>query len=87
MNWFHSCKRVAELLSQSLDEPLGWLDRIRLRFHLSMCNNCRNVERQLKGVQALSAVLFSGDVELEDVDAPVTGGPSEARPPSPARQD
>lgn len=63
MNWFHSCKRVSELLSQSLDEPLGWFDRIRLRTHLSMCKDCSNVEQQLNTVHALSAGLFSGDDE------------------------
>lgn len=61
MNWLHSCKRVSELLSQSLDEPLGWFDRIRLRAHLSMCEDCSNVEQQMNAVHALAPSLFSGD--------------------------
>lgn len=68
MNWTHSCKKVAELLTLRLDEPLGWLDRLRLRLHLSMCDNCRHVEQQLAGVDALSAELFSGGLTLEDAD-------------------
>ncbi len=72
MNWTHSCKRVAELLTQSMDERLGWLDRIRLRVHLSMCGNCSNVERQLHAVKALSADLFSLDDESVDDTGPGT---------------
>lgn len=59
MNWTHSCRRVAELLSLEQDEPLGWLDRLRLRMHLSMCDNCRHVEQQLHEVKALTGNLFS----------------------------
>ena len=72
MNWMHSCKRVAELLTQSMDERLGWLERIRLRMHLSMCDNCSNVERQLLAVKAMSADLFRLDGEPLGDAGPVT---------------
>lgn len=71
MNWMHSCKKVAELLSQSLDEPLGPIDRLRMRMHLSMCSNCRSVEQQIKGIEAMAADLFAN-------------GPPEADAPPPA---
>jgi len=68
----HSCRRVAELLSQSLDEPLGLFDTIRLRMHLAICGNCRHVEEQLKGVQSLTARFFETDTALEgDANEPV----------------
>jgi predicted anti-sigma-YlaC factor YlaD len=66
MNWMPSCRRVAELVSQSLDEPLGGVDRLLLRFHLAMCGNCRNVERQLIEVKSLSESLFAGDPDTDD---------------------
>ena len=47
MNWMYSCKQVARLLSQRLDEPLGMFERIRLSVHLSMCDDCRHVAQQL----------------------------------------
>jgi predicted anti-sigma-YlaC factor YlaD len=58
---------VAELLSQRLDEPLGLLDSLRLRLHLSMCDNCSQVAKQLASMQALSAELFAagGSTESE----------------------
>lgn len=70
MNWMYSCKQVAQLLSQRLDEPLGLVDRIRLSLHLSMCDNCRHVEQQLNGVHALSAELFSTDLALDEDTQP-----------------
>lgn len=54
MNVMYSCKRVAELISQGLDEPLGLVDQMLLRMHLSLCNNCSNVEQQLLAMRSLS---------------------------------
>lgn len=66
MNWMYSCKRVAELLSQRLDEPLGLIDEMRLRLHLSMCGNCGNVAEQLQAVHSATAELLSNGLELDD---------------------
>lgn len=48
-----SCQKVSELLSQALDEPLGVIDQLRLKYHLSVCGNCRNVDEQLKQLSGL----------------------------------
>lgn len=66
MNLMYSCRKVAELVSQGMDEPLGPIDRLRLRLHLSMCANCRNVEEQMKRVHVLSGQLFTPDSALDD---------------------
>jgi hypothetical protein len=63
MKLMYSCQRVAELLSQRLDEPLGLVDRLRLRMHVSICSNCSNVDRQLLGLKALSADLLASSLE------------------------
>ena len=76
MNWTHSCRQAAELLSQRLDEPLGWLDTVRLRVHLAMCGNCRNVAQQLAGVDALAAELFANGLcggDREAKTSPLVG--------------
>ena len=75
MNWMHSCKRVAELLSQRMDEPLGRIDELKLRLHLSLCGNCSNVEKQLNGVRAAAGDLFSGEA------AGLDGEPDPGTPP------
>ncbi len=77
----HTCRRVAELLSQSLDEPLGLFDTIRLRVHLAICGNCRHVGEQLKGVQSLTATFFKTDTALEDdAKEPMAHGEGERAP-------
>ena len=80
MNWMHSCRRVAELLSQRLDEPLGAIDELKLRLHLKLCGNCRNVEKQLSGVRAAAADLFSGGADLDAETGP--GSPAGRIPPA-----
>lgn len=70
MNWLYSCKQVAQLLSQRLDEPLGAIDNLRLRVHLSMCGNCSNVDEQLRQVNALAAGLFAGGLTAPDDTEP-----------------
>ncbi|MBW6389841.1 zf-HC2 domain-containing protein [Billgrantia antri] len=42
------CRRATELMSQRLDRPLRWSERISLRFHLSMCGACCQCNRQFE---------------------------------------
>ncbi|MBI5718799.1 MAG: zf-HC2 domain-containing protein [Burkholderiales bacterium] len=67
MNLMHSCKQVAQLLTRACDEPLGIVDKLRLRLHLAMCENCSNIAKQLDGVKTLTEDMFgdfgSGDDE------------------------
>jgi len=42
-----SCKEVTRLVSQGLDRELSLGERTMLRFHLAICQGCRNVSRQL----------------------------------------
>jgi hypothetical protein len=70
MKLMHFCKQAAELMSQRMDEPLGWLDRPRLRMHLSMCGNCGNVEDQLACVQSVTSEPFAADTSAEDEAPP-----------------
>jgi len=62
MTLLHSCKKAAELLSQSLDEPLDMVDKLRLRMHLSMCGNCRNVEEQFNMIHKMGAQIGTLDL-------------------------
>ncbi len=61
MNLMHSCKQVAQLLTRAYDEPLGFVDRARLRMHLAMCGNCSNIAKQLDGLKTLSGDMFADD--------------------------
>ncbi len=43
-----TCKQASKLVSQSLDRPLSWSERLRLRFHLLICDACNHFNRQLR---------------------------------------
>ena len=60
MGWMHSCQRASALLSRSHDEALGAIDTLRLRIHLQLCGNCRNVELQVVQLEALTAEFLQG---------------------------
>lgn len=42
-----SCKDASRLLSRMQDGEVGWLDRLKLKLHLTACEACRRFERQL----------------------------------------
>ena len=42
-----TCKQASKLISQSLDRPLTWSEKMVLRLHLFICNPCTQFKRQL----------------------------------------
>jgi hypothetical protein len=42
-----TCKQASKLISQSLDRPLSLSSRIKLRFHLFICDACTRFNKQL----------------------------------------
>ena len=44
---FLSCRQASRLMSDDLDRKLSSLERIALRLHLSICEACPRVVRQL----------------------------------------
>jgi predicted anti-sigma-YlaC factor YlaD len=52
-----TCKDASRLVSQGLDRRLGALERVRLRFHLAICDGCTNFKKQMQFIRkALSRV-------------------------------
>ena len=45
-----SCKKASRLSSESLERPLSFWERIRLRFHCRMCSWCGGHDRDIKAV-------------------------------------
>jgi hypothetical protein len=43
-----SCREVSRLISDMQERPLGAWDRLCLRFHLSMCDNCTEYVKQVR---------------------------------------
>ena len=50
-----TCQESSELVSQSLDHPLTFSDRAKLKLHLLMCKACHRFNRHL--MQLRSAIL------------------------------
>ncbi len=43
-----TCKQASQIISQSLDNPLSWSERMRLKFHLFICDACTRFNHQLR---------------------------------------
>ena len=43
-----SCREMSRLISDMQERPLGWFDRLLLRTHLSLCDNCVQFEQQVR---------------------------------------
>ncbi|MDZ4146623.1 MAG: zf-HC2 domain-containing protein [Burkholderiales bacterium] len=53
MRLMYSCRKVAELLLEAQDEPLGLFQRLQLKVHLSRCSDCTNFGEQIQGIRDL----------------------------------
>ena len=42
-----TCKQASKLISQSLDHPLSWSERVQLKLHLVICDACTQFKLQL----------------------------------------
>lgn len=49
-----SCRSATELVSQGRDRPLRLKERIALRFHLAICKNCTEFNRQMRVLRSLA---------------------------------
>jgi len=47
-----NCKEATQLMSEDLDRPLRWHERVALRLHLTMCGGCRNFKDQIGFLRA-----------------------------------
>ena len=54
-----TCKQASQIISQSLDNPLSFSDRTKLKFHLFICNACTRFYLQLHLIRdALLRIKF-----------------------------
>jgi hypothetical protein len=47
MGLIKTCKETSVLVTQSLDRRLTWRERLGMRIHLAVCNNCARFMRQM----------------------------------------
>lgn len=47
-----NCKEATQLMSEDLDRPLRWRERVSLRLHLMLCGGCRHFKDQIGFLRA-----------------------------------
>jgi hypothetical protein len=72
MKWMLTCRNATELASRAMDERLPLSNRMALRLHLAICDNCARFNRQLQEMRR----LFRAETAADDDAA---GLPPEAR--------
>ena len=65
MKWIPTCKETSVLASRAMDQRLPFADRMALRLHLAICENCARFSRQLLEMRR----LFRDEAAADD-DAP-----------------
>lgn len=60
-----TCKQASQLISQSLDRPLSLVDRLKLRFHLFICDACTRFNQQLKQLR-IAVQKLRGNIENDN---------------------
>lgn len=65
MKWMPTCRETTKLASRAMDERLPFADRMAMRLHLAICENCTRFNRQLQEMRR----LFRSETAADD-DAP-----------------
>lgn len=60
-----NCKQTSKLVSQSLDRPLTFSDRLKIRFHLLMCAACKRFNAQIQ-LLATAVKMLTHETENDD---------------------
>jgi hypothetical protein len=48
MGLMKTCKETSLLVTQSMDRRLTWTERLGMRIHLAVCNNCARFTKQMR---------------------------------------
>lgn len=48
MGLMKNCKETSTLVTQSLDRGLSWTERLGMRVHLAVCDNCTRFAKQMR---------------------------------------
>ncbi|NOZ13510.1 MAG: hypothetical protein GXO69_07660 [Acidobacteria bacterium] len=47
------CDVITEKISESMDYPISWRDKVRIRFHILFCRFCNRYRRQLFAIREM----------------------------------
>jgi hypothetical protein len=55
-----NCKQATELMSQQMERPLTFRERMSLRFHTMMCSGCSNFDDHMHDLRHITRVYAKG---------------------------
>jgi len=61
MKWIPTCRESTALASRAMDERLPLSNRMALRLHLAICENCARFNRQLQEMRRLFRAETAAD--------------------------
>ena len=59
--WMINCKEYASLLSQSLDQPMSFWDKVSIKMHQILCPACKLIRLQLDAIRKACRLTPEGD--------------------------
>lgn len=64
--WMLNCKDYAQLVSEGLDRPLLWRDRVSMTMHRLMCPPCNLIKKQIDSLR--KACRFVPSENPDEID-------------------
>ena len=59
--WMINCKEYALLVSQSLDQPVSFWDKISIKMHQILCPACKLIRLQLDSIRTACRLTPDGE--------------------------
>ncbi len=56
-----SCDKITRLLSDGMERPLTWMERIEIKIHISMCTLCRSYEHNVRRLHDILSYMREHD--------------------------
>ena len=64
-HWMFNCRKVTQMVSESMDRKLPLYQRVMIRTHLLMCKYCARFRDQLLMMRELSSRQETDDSKLD----------------------
>ncbi|AJG17639.1 zf-HC2 domain-containing protein [Cupriavidus basilensis] len=61
-----NCREIHHLTMESMDRPLSWFERVRMRGHMAICDACTNFSGQMRLMRSAMSRLGQEDEPPRD---------------------
>ncbi|KDP83820.1 zf-HC2 domain-containing protein [Cupriavidus basilensis] len=61
-----NCREIHRLTMEGMDRPLSWIERVRMRGHLAICDACTHFSAQMRLMRAAMSRLGLDDEPPKD---------------------